>query len=111
MLNNILVTQLPSVYFLKNGKHHVEYFIHIPHWNSHFTSLKVLWEETIGETEVIISDDGRTASWISEISRKDRAIKWSQEDLDYIFKDVVYVGLHNPSKVPEHLRVTPYSKK
>tara|TARA_R110002020_G_scaffold152355_2_gene330178 strand:- start:385 stop:729 length:345 start_codon:yes stop_codon:yes gene_type:complete len=111
MIKNIL-KQLPSVYFLKDGRHMIEYSVSLP-FGYYFTNLKGLWGNALSVEEVNFTSEDKgptTASWVEYSS--ERAVKWSQEELDLIFEDLLYVGTGGRlAEVPKHFVVGSYSKK
>ncbi len=103
----IKVIQLPSRHLLKGGKYHLEYKVKVE-GVGYFSDLSILWETAVSTTEVNISEDGKIATYLEESDH--RAIKYSADELEFIFRDLVVSGLRSQRKTitPLKFQVTQY---
>lgn len=102
-----VVTQLLSRHFLKDGNYYIEYSFKVEGF-FYFTDLSSLWEKAFDTKIVNLSEKQNIASYYEE--RSNRAIKYSKDDLDLIFKDLIVFGQarYKAGLTPEKYKVEGY---
>ena len=80
------ITQLPSKHFLEEGLYKIRYQVRVSYPYT-FTHLAILQEDSVGVGT--LSEDDTVFTWVETTS--ERAIKYTSNELGYIFKDMIYI--------------------
>lgn len=106
MIKQNIVSQEHTRYFLKDGKHHVEYKFKVNSNHYYLTDLKILWEAAFGTENVNLSNGQKVATFCEVQDTK--AVRYTQSDLDYIFNDLLVLGFPVPNKTLDKYKVVGY---
>ncbi len=77
-MSELKVKQLPSRYFLRKGKHHIEYSFQILSGLGYFTDIACLWEDAVAASTVNLNQTKTKASYVE--CTDCRAVKFSEEE-------------------------------
>ncbi len=106
-MSTLAVNQLQSKHFKRDGKFCIEYTFTVSGYG-YFSDLAILWEGAVDTNHVNITPSQRTASYV--VVSNNRAIKYNERELEFIFGDLLVVGSHEfkGNTTPDKYKVVGY---